>query len=351
MIKLAQNQQIILSIFIKGGYFSSSDVHSELLEKGSNVSLITIKRELSELKNMSVLEMSGAGRSVKYTISALGRLFVTVNAKEYCAVEPDRRFGLPGYNFELFNAFGANIFSESEMKELDVATKEYQKNITARSETLTEKELERFVIELSWKSSKIEGNTYTLLDTEKLIMDGIEASGHDKLEAKMILNHKEAFKFIRENIIHFEKLTLAKIEEVHKILVKDLNVNHGLREKAVGVTGSMFRPLDTVYQIREAIEILCSVINKVSSPYQKALVALLGLSYVQPFEDGNKRTSRLIANALLLAHNASPLSYRSVDENEYREAVLVFYELNSIIAFKKVFIEQYIFATKNYAVK
>ncbi|KKS33333.1 MAG: Fic protein, partial [Parcubacteria group bacterium GW2011_GWC2_42_12] len=83
----------------------------------------------------------------------------------------------------------------------------------------------------------------------------------------------------------------------------------------------------------------------------KALIAILGLSYIQPFEDGNKRTSRLLANAILLAYDRAPLSYRSVDENDYREAVLVFYELNSLMLFKKIFVSQCEFAAKNYAVK
>ena len=167
----------------------------------------------------------------------------------------------------------------------------------------------------------------------------------------MILNHKEAFKFIRENSTIFKELNLAKLEEVHTILVKDLNVNLGIREKAVGVTGSIYRPLDNIHQIKEAITALCGVVNNMSSPYAKALIVLLGISYIQPFEDGNKRTSRLVANSILLAHGHAPLSYRSVDENDYREAVLAFYELNSIVPFKKIFIEQYVFAAENYAIK
>jgi Fic family protein len=285
-----------------------------------------------------------------YAISALGRLYVDTDAKAYSAIDPDKRYGLKNYNFELLDSIPDDIFSDVEIQELNNATEVYTKNIQSISQTLEEKELERFIIELSWKSSKIEGNTYTLLDTEKLILRGIEAVGHDKDEAKMILNHKEAFKFVRDNALTFKELDLAKIEEVHKILVRDLNVNYGLREKAVGVTGSIYRPLDNIHQIREAVELLCKVINKTPSSYEKAMLVLLGLSYIQPFEDGNKRTSRLVANSVLLAHGYAPLSYRSVDENEYREAVLVFYELNSLVPFKKIFIEQYIFAAQNYAI-
>jgi len=351
MLKLAQNQQIILSLFIKGEQFASSEIHAKLVKEGSDVSLVTVKRELSELKELGLLEIIGAGRSVKYSISSYGRIIIDVDAKEYCAIEPDKRYGLKQYNFNLFSALENDIFSESEILELDESTNVYKENIKSISDVLEEKEMERFVIELSWKSSKIEGNTYTLLDTERLIQDGIEAVGHDKSETRMILNHKDAFKFVREEAGLFKELSLAKIEELHKILVKDLNVNFGVRGNAVGVTGSTYRPLDNSHQIKEAVAFLCETVNKIKSPYAKSLIALLGLSYIQPFEDGNKRTSRLIANAILLAYGLAPLSYRSVDENDYKEAILVFYELNSVMPFKKIFIEQYKFAAKNYSVK
>ena len=167
----------------------------------------------------------------------------------------------------------------------------------------------------------------------------------------MILNHKDAFNFVRENAAQFQTITKKNLESLHAILVKDLSVGLGLRGKPVGVVGSTYRPLDNIYQITEAVGALGEAISKISSPYAKALLALLGVSYIQPFEDGNKRTARLAANAVLLAYGLAPLSYRSVDENGYREATLVFYELNSIIPFKKIFIEQYDFAAQNYAVK
>ena len=104
------------------------------------------------------------------------------------------------------------------------------------------------------------------------------------------------------------------------------------------------------YQIHEAIERLSQAVTQESNPYEKALTALLGISYIQPFEDGNKRTSRLMANAILLAYGCAPLSYQSVDKVDYREAMLVFYELNSFMPFKEIFIEQYTFAANNYTI-
>lgn len=191
----------------------------------------------------------------------------------------------------------------------------------------------------------------TLLDTERLILKNKPAEGKTKQETQMILNHKNAFNFVYNNKALFKTLTRENLEELHKMLVKELGVALGLRKSSIGVSGSVYRPLDNIYQISEAVEALVKTINKMKTTYAKSMVALLGISYIQPFDDGNKRTSRIMADALLMANGFAPLSYRSVDEKEYKEAVLTFYELNSIGPFKKIFIEQYDFSARNYAVK
>lgn len=347
----SQKQQQILFIFLKHNSLSSSRTYSEIVKTGRKLSLVTIKRELSQMVGLGLLTASGEGRARNYSISALGRIFTNVEANGYCLIEPDKRYGLSSFNFDLLSNIPADIFTTNELGVLENATSEYRRRTTGLSVALEKKELERLIIELSWKSSKIEGNTYTLLDTEKLILEHKEAKGHDKKEAIMILNHKEAFTFVRKNVAEFRTLTLKNLEELHKILVKGLSVGFGLRQKPVGVLGSKYRPLDNTYQTREAVEDLAKTVARMQTPYAKAMIALLILSYIQPFEDGNKRTARLLANAILLSHNCAPLSYRSVDEKEYREATLVFYELNSIMPFKKIFIEQYEFAAKNYMVR
>ena len=346
-----QREQKILEILLRQVTVQSSDIHTQLIQQGDEVSLVTVKRLLSELSTSGVIAVIGSGRSTAYIITVRGRLTAPIDAHAYCAVEPDKRFGMSQYNFTLFEAARFDLFTPIEKSVLSVATHKYHTRNHDVSPAITEKELERFIIELSWKSSRIEGNTYTLLDTEKLIRDGIEAAGHSRDEAIMILNHKEAFKFIREHASEFKNLTRKNMEEVHKILINGLNVNMGLRKKPVGVTGSLYRPLDNIHQISEAVEDLCASVNAIADPYTKTLMTLVGVSYIQPFEDGNKRTARLIANALLLAHKCAPLSYRSIDENIYREAMLTFYELNSVMPFKKIFIEQYIFSAENYLVE
>ena len=352
MVIISKKQQQVLSLIIaQGTLFSSSEVYNALQVTGDGQSLVTTKRLLSEMATGGLLAVRGAGPSTAYTVSSLGRLMADVDIQAYCAVEPDKRHGLASYNFDLLGAIPPDIFLDSEQHIVESATTEYQKRTADSPPAIRKKELERLIIELSWKSSKIEGNTYTLLDTEKLILEGREAPGHSKEEAVMILNHKNAFTFIYQHKNDFKSFSRSNLETVHALLVKDLSVGIGLRKKPVGILGSKYKPLDNVHQITDAVENLAHIIAKMETPYARALVALLGISYIQPFEDGNKRTSRLMANALLMAHDCAPLSYRSVDEADYREAMLVFYELNSLIPIKRIFIEQYDFAARNYAVK
>lgn len=350
MIKLSLKQQKIVAILLEKENMQSSIIFEELVKLGEDVSLVTVKRALSEMVNFGVLIMNGSGRSVSYGVSAIGRIFFEIDAHAYCSIDPDKRYGSRQYNFDLFPSIPNDIFTNDELKDLESLTAKYKLRANDFSSTIQKKELERFVIELSWKSSKIEGNTYTLLDTEKLILENKKASGKTEEEARMILNHKDAFDFVYKNAEYFKTITKKNLEELHVILTKGLGVDAGLRKDMVGITGSIYRPLDNVYQINDAIESLMATISRISSPYAKALIALLGISYIQPFADGNKRTGRLMANAILLSYGLPPLSYRSVDENEYREAILVFYELNSIIPFKKIFMSQYDFTVQNYTI-
>ena len=352
MIKFNQKEKKIIDIFLKGNKeMQSSAVYQEMMKLGEEMSQVTIKRLLSKMVDKDVLIMEGKGRSTVYKLNIKGRVFAEISAQEYLSIEPDKRFGFQEYNFDLFSLFPLEVFLKEELEALNKATLEYKRRIKGISSIIEKKELERLIIELSWKSSKIEGNTYTLLDTEKLILKNQLAEDKTQQETQMILNHKDAFNFTYNNKNFFKTMTKENLEELHKILTKGLGVNLGMRKSPIGISGSVYRPLDNVYQINEAIEALIRVIKKMESTYAKSMTALLGISYIQPFEDGNKRVSRIMANALLMANGLAPLSYRSVDEKEYKEAVLTFYELNSIVPFKKIFIEQYDFSARNYAVK
>ena len=122
----------------------------------------------------------------------------------------------------------------------------------------------------------------------------------------------------------------------------------GIRNGMVGIVGTNYKPLDNTYQIKEALKDTVEVINATNNPVEKALIAVLMIAYIQPFEDGNKRTSRILSNAILLANGYCPLSYRSVDEVEYKKAVILFYEQNNASYFKRLFLEQFRQAVSKY---
>ncbi len=350
-MEISEKEQKYLRIFISGETLQSSDVHQRLLERKEEISLVTVKRALSDLSGRGLIESIGSGPATAYVITTAGRIFTDIDAAAYCSVEPDKRFGKKRYDSAVMRDMPEDIFSEKDLAIFEAATGEYLNRSEDLSPTLAKKELERLIIELSWKSSRIEGNTYTLLDTEKLILENKEADGHDHAEAKMILDHKDAFTFVREHVSEFDTVTCANLEKLHTVITGDLGVGAGLRSRPVGVVGSVYHPLDNIHQIREGVDDISSAVSRATSPYAKAFLALLGISYLQPFEDGNKRTARIMANAILLRYGRAPLSYRSVDENEYREAMLAFYELNSIVPFRRIFLAQYDFAARNYAVR
>ncbi len=255
----------------------------------------TTIRELRRLVELGYVATSGTARATTYAITPQARTLTLWDVEEYLAVEPDQRHSrYTRFQPDLFEAV-RGIFRPVDLADITAARDEYAKR-RATDEATAQRELERFVIELSWKSSKIEGNTYTLLDTEQLIREDVEAPGHPHAEAVMILDHKRAFDYVWQHQADFRRLTINSFEQ----------------------------------------------------PAEKALGCLVLLPYLQPFADGNKRTSRLLANAVLLAHGYPPLSYRSIDEQAYKGALILFYEQGVVANFRDLFIEQLRFAASNY---
>ena len=127
-----------------------------------------------------------------------------------------------------------------------------------------------------------------------------------------------------------------------------MEVDRNIRHRRVGITGTNYRPLDNEFQIREALEDTCTLVNGKDNVFEKAILTLVLLSYIHAFVDGNKRTARITSNAILIANGYCPISFRTVDSIDYKKAMLMFYEQNNIAAFKKIFIEQFLFAVKTY---
>lgn len=328
---------------------SSSRVEiAEALKEAPNER--TLKRIIADCVQKGDIVVEGRGKATRYSLSAQAHLMMPLDIDTYFANDIDERVVQETFNFQLICDILPNVvlFTAEEKARLNAAHNIFLANMSTLSGVEYRKEMERLGVDLSWKSSQIEGNTYSLLETERLLKERETAKGKTKEEAVMLLNHKEALDFILDNPDYLKELSIRRIEDIHIILTKEFEVGSGIRKRRVGITGTNYRPLDNEFQIREALEDSCRLINGKEDVFEKALLALLLLSYIHPFTDGNKRTARIGSNAILMAWGYCPISFRTVDSIDYKKAMLMFYEQNNIASFKQIFIEQYEFAVKNY---
>lgn len=311
----------------------------------------TMKRLLSAAVKEGNIEKAGRGPATKYKLTPQAHVTMPLDLATYFDKDIDEREVQESFNFDLIRDVlpKVEIFTKEELEVLNAAQMEFKKNTEGMTELEYRKEMERLGVDLSWKSSQIEGNTYSLLETERLLKDKQTASGKTKEEAIMLLNHKDALDFVLDIPDYLKELSVHRIENLHSILTKELEVDRmKIRHRRVGITGTNYRPLDNEFQIREALEDTCTLVNGKDNVFEKALLTLVLLSYIQAFVDGNKRTARITSNAVLIANGYCPISFRTVDSIDYKKAMLMFYEQNNIAAFKKIFIEQFLFAVKTY---
>jgi Fic family protein len=313
-------------------------------------SAATLKRIINEAVDRGDVEVVGKGRATKYRLTPQAHVTMPLDLDTYFVDDVDQRRVQETFNFELIRDIlpKVQLFTVDELRVLDAGQKSFCEHLNEMTQIEYRKEMERLGIDLSWKSSQIEGNTYSLLETERLLKQRQTANGKTKEEAIMLLNHKDALDFILDVPDYLKDISVARIEEIHALLTKDLGLERSIRYRRVGITGTKYTPLDNEFQIREALEDTCTLINAKADVFEKALLALVLLSYIQAFTDGNKRTARITSNGILIAYGYCPISFRTVDSIDYKKAMLMFYEQNNIAAFKKIFIEQFLFAVKTY---
>lgn len=344
---MKNNEQIILNYIQQFPQCSSKEIHENI---PIEIGYATVKRILTSLAEKELVVSFGNARATKYSVSPNYFVLSEIDLDRYFENEIDERKIQSSFNFDLIQNTLPKIqlFNSTELEKLNHLQLNYTENINRLTENQRTKELERLAIDLSWKSSQIEGNTYSLLETEQLLKEKLTANGKTQAEAHMLLNHKEAIDFIISNPDYLHPVSVSRIEDIHSLLVKDLGVNRNIRNHRVGISGTNYQPLDNDHLIREAMQILCDVVNANESVFEKALLLLIIISYIQPFEDGNKRTARIVSNACLMHNGFCPISFRTVDSIHYKKAMLLFYEQNNVSAFKSIFIDQFEFAVKTY---
>ncbi len=258
-----------------------------------------------------------------------------------------------GYDFTFLDEYVPNqsfYLSDSERRRLHERGRAEMPSAPAG--TYARDILSRLLIDLSWNSSRLEGNTYSLLDTERLINFGRVAEGKNARDATMILNHKAAIEFIVENA-HEIDLAPIIVQNLHALLATDLlpdpEAPGRLRRIPVSIGGSVFQPLVGPQVIQERFDALFQKAAVIEDPFEQALFVMVHLPYLQPFDDVNKRVSRLAANIPLIRANLAPISFTDVPDDIYVQGVLGVYELKRVELLRDVFVWAYERSAAKYA--
>ena len=272
--------------------------------------------------------------------------------RDYVRQAPEARKPV-GYDRKFLDRYRPNVsFYLTEQDRAHLAAVGRPQIAEQPAGTYAKQILSRLLIDLAWNSSRLEGNTYSLLDTKRLIELGEEAEGRAHLEAQMILNHKDAIEFLvsAADEIGFNRYTILNLHALlANNLLADPTAAGRLRYIAVGIERSAFHPLEVPQLIEESFDQILATAAAITDPFEQAFFVMVQLPYLQPFDDVNKRVSRLAANIPLIKGNLSPLSFADVPRQTYTEAVLGVYELNKIDLLKDVFIWAYERSAARYA--
>ena len=340
---------------------------------GEEVARRTLQRRLALLVERGQLSITGRKRGSRYRIplvsGALGLTTedakVKISVEVYIPISPEgerikRAVREPiqnrrpvGYIRDLLDAYRPNetyyLSDETRQRLLSLG---HTTDGERTAGTYARQILNRLLIDLSWNSSRLEGNTYSLLETQRLLELGEAADGKEALEAQMILNHKDAIEFLIESAeeIGFNRYTILNLHALlSNNLLADSRASGRLRLIPVGIEGTVYHPLEVSQLIDECFQQILDTAAAINEPFEQAFFVMVHLPYLQPFEDVNKRVSRLAANIPLIKYNLCPLSFVDVPERAYIDAILGVYEMNHIDLLRDVFVWAYERSSARYA--
>lgn len=258
-----------------------------------------------------------------------------------------------GYNQDFLRSYEPNrIFYLTHTQRAELLKTGTVESKVSPAGTYARNILNRLLIDLSWNSSRLEGNTYSLLETKRLIELGENAVGKDASEAQMILNHKEAIEYIIESAAE-ATISSHEVCSIHALLSENLlgdpSASGRIRQIAVGVGGTNYMPLENPHILKEYFQLFIDKLNLIEDPFEQSFFSLVQLSYMQAFEDVNKRTARLVANIPLIKKNLNPLSFMEVDPEAYVKALLGVYEKNDVSLFLDLYLWAYRRSSQRYS--
>ena len=352
VLKLAQAGQALVS--------------STQLANETGGSLATVKRMLERLLSDNKLVKQGQARATRYSLAVPDRMPVGSNTPAPAVVGPQ----WSAQSLQLFQRLSAPLGARDPVTYLRDFVESYVPNVSALlpaklseelarlgrmhgqqpAGTYARKVLEQLLIDLSWSSSRLEGNTYSLLATEELFKSGVSDGNVD---AVMLLNHKSAIEFLIDAVPTYG-LSMGLVRNLHSVLMRDLLPDVDdlgtIRNKVVNISDTVYVPSQVPRVLEEMLESIISKARLIKNPIEAAFFLWLNLAYLQPFADGNKRVSRLAANIPLMLYNQAPLSFLDVSPQDYAQAVLGVYEFRDVSIAVDLFDWTYRRSLKKYSV-
>lgn len=341
---MAFSDQAILDYIAAHPGAGRNDVRQQVAPEASPP---TIWRALRRLVDEGKLEIAGKARATGYSLA--GAAVVRAHLQT-----PHNRRKPVTYRKEFLDRYIPNktlYIGEADRHRLHQAGRPELQPLPAG--TYARRILEKLLVDLSWASSRMEGNTYNILETERLIRFGEEASGKERKEAVMILNHKEAIQYVVDNL-HDITICRSDLCNIHALLADGLLLDPAmagrLRRMAVGISYSSYSPLDDRFLIEEEFEILVQKAAAIADPFEQSFFLMVHIPYLQAFEDVNKRTSRIASNIPLLKADLAPLSFLTMNDSDYINGLIGVYELNNVSLLREVYIDAYLASAANYKV-
>lgn len=350
-------EPLILGLFESRSVITIHDVaHSANMSLELSANRRAIQRAFKSLIEKGLIETHGEARAREYALSEAKKekqaeLLDEISLSDESSAllqylsKPLQARQPVGYSQEFLNSYSPNktfYLNKSQQNELHESGIVDSKIRPAG--TYAREILNRLLIDLSWNSSRLEGNTYSLLETKRLLELGEIAKGKDIVETQMILNHKAAIEYIVA-ATEVDSLSFHEICSVHALLSENLlgdpSASGRVRTNIVGISGSVYMPLENPHILKENLQIFINKFNLIKDPFEQSLFSLIHLSYLQAFADVNKRTSRLVANIPFIKNNLKPLSFIDVNQEMYARALLGVYEKNDISLFRDFFIWAY----------
>lgn len=368
--KKADLEALVLALLKDRNEISVPDVAQAAgISKSDEGDRKAIRRVLTKLVERGVLETRGAARARVYTA-------VAVSPEAPKSQEGSRPFkGIPlskeselllkyvsqslqarapvGFNREFLCSYEPNqSFYLSEFQRAELLKTGTAESAARPAGTYARNILNRLLIDLSWNSSRLEGNTYSLLETRRLIELGESVAGKEASEAQMILNHKRAIEYIIDSAAE-EKASAHEVCSIHALLSENLlgdpSASGRVRQIAVGISGTNYMPIENPHILKELFQVFIEKLNLIEDPFEQSFFALVQLSYMQAFEDVNKRTARLVANIPLIKKNLRPLSFMDVDKEAYVKSLLGAYEKKDVSLFRDLYFWAYIRSAQRYS--